>query len=96
MNKRNLAVILWFVVGWQFGGVLVQLVALPWMLGFVPGVALALLVLSGRFVLFTPRATTRRKITPINEFAAQLDRRAASVDKRIDHWPVVETTTKRV
>ncbi len=47
--------------------------------------------------LFRVRAPKGRQITPINEYAAALDRRQDQYrDKRVDQWPAVETETKRV
>lgn len=96
MNKRNLASILWFVAGWQGGGLLVGLFDLPTVLAFVPGIVMAVVVRWDPKGLFWSRSGTGRRIVPINEFAAQLDRRAANLDRRIDQWPVVETDTRRV
>jgi hypothetical protein len=83
-KKRILAAVLWFVVGWQAGGLLVSIVGLPSMLGFAPGVALALVVLWDPAHLFRPRIGPERRVTEINAYAERLD-------KRVDHWPAVET-----
>lgn len=93
MNKRNLASFLWFLVGWQAGGLLVVMFALPAFLAFAPGVALAVLVRWDPTRLFTRPLEPTRKITPINDYAATLDRH---LDKRVDQWPVVETDRTRV
>lgn len=92
MNKRTLAAFLWFLVGWQAGGLLVGLTALPGLLAFAPGVVLAVLVLWDPTRLFTVRPDKGRKIVPINEYAAALDRH---LDKRVEQWPVVETDRTR-
>ncbi|MEO5703852.1 MAG: hypothetical protein ABIZ52_00220 [Candidatus Limnocylindrales bacterium] len=96
MNKRNLASILWFVAGWQGGALLVGLLGLPTLLAFAPGIVMAVVVRWDPTGIFWSRSAPSRRIRPINEFAAELERRAAQGDKRIDHWPVVETDTTRV
>jgi hypothetical protein len=76
MNKRNVASALWFLAGWSGGGLLVGLMGLPAVLAFVPGIVLAVLIrLEPAKPLWT-RSGTGRRIVPINEFAAELDRRA--------------------
>ena len=92
MNKRMVASFLWFLVGLQAGGVLVGIMALPALLGFVPGVAMAVLVLWDPIHLMSARPEKTRTITPINEYAAALEQRAY---KRVDNWPVVEVDSKR-
>jgi hypothetical protein len=92
MKKRIVAGFLWFLVGWQAGGVLVGLMALPALLGFVPGIALAAFVLWDPTHRLSARPQPVRTITPINDYAAALDRYA---DKRVDNWPVVEVDRKR-
>ncbi|MBI2780265.1 MAG: hypothetical protein HYX55_00525 [Chloroflexi bacterium] len=89
MNKRNLASILWFLAGWQAGGLIVGLMDMPWVLGFAPGIVMVLLVRWDPTGLFWSRSGTGRKIVPINAYAEKLD-------KRIEQWPVVETDTRRV
>lgn len=88
MNKRNLASFLWFLVGWQAGGFLVSFTDLPVLLGFAPGVALAVLVRWDPTRVFSRKPEPIRKLTPINDYAAALDRH---LDKRVEQWPVVET-----
>ena len=76
MNKRNLASFLWFLAGWSGGGLLVGLMGLPAILGLAPGIALAILVrLAPAEVLWT-RSATGRRIVPMNQFAAELDKKA--------------------
>ena len=89
MNKRNLASVLWFLAGWQVGGLIVVLMDLPWFLGFTPGIVMVLLVRWDPTGLFVSRSGTGRRIVPINAYAEKLG-------KRIDQWPVVETDTRRV
>jgi hypothetical protein len=76
MNKRNLASVLWFLAGWSGGGLLFGLMGLPAILALVPGIALAVLI---RLEVATPmwsHAGNGRRIVPINQFAAELDKRA--------------------
>lgn len=97
MTKRNLASVLWFLAGWQAGGLLVGIVGLPWVLAFVPGVVMAVVVRWDPTGLFWSRSATARRSRPINEFAAKLDKRVDSgMDKRIEQWPAAEADTRRV
>lgn len=89
MNKRNLAGILWFLAGWQGGGLFVGIFGLPWALAFVPGVVLAALVLWDPTGRLWSRSKTQRRVVEINAYAEKLD-------KRIDQWPAVETDKRRV
>ena len=88
-TKQNLAAVLWFLAGWQGGGFFVSMVGLPSMLGFAPGIVLALLVLWDPTGLFQRRRSPERRVTEINAYAERLD-------KRVDHWPAVETDNTRV
>jgi len=89
MNKRNLASILWFIAGWQGGGLLVGILELPWLLSFTPGIVMAVLVRWDPTGIFWSRSATGRRIRPINEVAAELDRTR-------DPWPAAEADTRRV
>jgi uncharacterized iron-regulated membrane protein len=75
MNKRNLASFLWFLAGWSGGGLLVGLMGLPAILGLVPGIALAVLIRLDFAKFLWTRSGTGRRIVPINQFAAELDKR---------------------
>ena len=75
MNKRNLASVLWFLAGWSGGGLLVGVLSLPAILAVVPGIALAILVRLGPAEVLWTRSATGRRIVPINQFAAELDKR---------------------
>ena len=92
MKKRIVASFLWFLVGWQAGGVLVGLMAMPAVLGFVPGIAMAVFVLWDPTHRMSTRPAQARTFTPINDYAAALDRQT---DKWVENWPVVEAGTKR-
>jgi hypothetical protein len=77
MNKRNVASVLWFLAGWEAGGLLVGLMSLPWFLAYVPGIVLVLLVRWDPTGLFWSRpgtTGTSRPTRPINDVAAELDR----------------------
>ena len=76
MNKRNLASVLWFLAGWSGGGLLVGLTGLPAILAFGPGIALAILVRTEPAAFMWKRSATGRRVVPINQFAAELDKRA--------------------
>jgi hypothetical protein len=93
MNKRTLASFLWFLVGWQAGGVFVSLMALPPLLAFAPGLVIGALVWWDPTALFRARPAKGRRVMPINDFAVGLERNA---DRRIDQWPLVETERDRV
>jgi hypothetical protein len=77
MNKRNVASVLWFLAGWSGGGLLVGLMGLPAVLALVPGIVLAVVIRLEPAKPLWNRSGTGRRIVPINEFAAELDRRAA-------------------
>jgi hypothetical protein len=89
MNKRNLASILWFLAGWSGGGLLVGLLGLPAILAFLPGIALAILIRLDPAKPLWSRSGTGRRIVPINQFAAELDKRAAKL-------PAAGADTRRV
>ncbi len=76
MGKRNLATVLWFLAGWSAGGLFVGIMELPSLLAFVPGVLMAGLVRWDPAGLLWTRREPARRVTPINEFANELDRRA--------------------
>lgn len=78
MAKRNLAAILWFVAGWWAGELIVPLMSLPYLLAFVPGIALAAFVRWDPYHLFWSSSTPPvRRVRPINELADELDGNAA-------------------
>ena len=88
MNKRNLASALWFLAGWFGGSLMVGLLALPAVLALLPGVILAILVRVDPGGFMWSRTGTGRRIVPINQFAAELDRKS-------DKW-AAEANRKRV
>ena len=76
MNKHNLAAVLWFLAGWSGGGLL-TVFGLPTIAAFVPGIVLGGLVLWDPVGWFSVRRpTTKRVVRPINEVAADLDRKS--------------------
>jgi hypothetical protein len=89
MNRRNFASLLWFLVGWSGGGLLVGVMGLPAILALVPGIALAILVRLAPAEFLWTHSWTGRRIEPKNQFAAVLDRRnehgqgAGAVTKRV-------------
>lgn len=76
MNKRNVATVLWFIAGWSLGGIVTGLMVMPSILAVVPGVLIAGLIRWDPAGVLWPQ-TAKRRIRPINEFAAELDERAA-------------------
>jgi hypothetical protein len=76
MNKRNLAAILWFFAGWMAAGGVFAVTGLPINLGPVVGLAVAGLVWWDPAHLIWPRQANVRRIRPINEVAAELERNA--------------------
>jgi len=89
MNKRNLAAVLWFLAGWSGGGLL-QIFGLPSIAAFVPGLLLGGLVLMDPAGWFSPgRPSTKRVVRPINEVAAELDRKS-------ERWSGAEAENRSV
>jgi hypothetical protein len=89
MALRYISPFLWFLAGWQAGGLVVGLLALPTVLAFVPGIVMGLVVAwDARRTTWT-RSLVQRRIRPINEFAAELDRQG-------DQWPATKADTRRV
>lgn len=79
MNKRNLASVLWFFAGWVGVGGIFAMTALPPNLGIVVGILVAGLVWwDPRGRIWGPKPATQRRVRPINEVAAELDRNAAA------------------
>ncbi len=76
MGKRNLATVLWFLAGWSAGGLFVGIMGLPSLLAFVPGVLIAGLVRWDPTGVLWTRQVPQRRVTPINDFANELDRQA--------------------
>jgi hypothetical protein len=77
MSKRGLAAFLWFLVGWSGAGMIGSFAGWPPMVAVIPGVVLGLLVhWDPTHVLWT-RPQPKRRVMPINEFAAELDEQAA-------------------
>ena len=77
MNKRNLATILWFLAGWMASGAIFSFTGLPSDLGIVTGLAIGGLVRwDPAGLLWKRRPADRRRVRPINDFAAELDRNA--------------------
>jgi hypothetical protein len=89
VNKRNLASLLWFLAGWSGGGLLVGIMAWPALLAFIPGIALAILIRLEPARPLWSRSGTGRRIVPINQFAAELDKRA-------EHGHAAGAETRRV
>ena len=77
MIKRNLATAMWFVVGWTGGSMLFGYLNAPGALALVPAVAIAMLIhIDPMGAIWPADATRGRRIRPIEELAAELDRKA--------------------
>jgi hypothetical protein len=78
MRKRVAATVLWAMVGWMGGGLVAGIFGAPMALALIPTILMPAFVLwdpSG--VLWSRSVTGKRIVRPINEFAAELDRKAA-------------------
>ena len=76
MSKRNLATILWFLAGWVAAGGVFAMSGLPADLGAVVGAVLAGLVRWDPAGWIWTRPVPKRRVRPINEVAAELERNA--------------------
>ncbi|HET7180905.1 MAG TPA: hypothetical protein VFI15_01595 [Candidatus Limnocylindrales bacterium] len=74
MNKRNVATVLWFLAGWVSAGGVFAMSGLPSDLGAVVGAVVAGLVRWDPAGWIWARPVATRRIRPINEVAAELDR----------------------
>jgi hypothetical protein len=78
MNKRNVATILWFLMGWTAGSVAAVLAGLPSTIGLLVGVPFAAAVRYGPVGrLWDARPADNRRRMPADEYAAGLERGAA-------------------
>ena len=76
--KKNVAMVLWFFAGWFGGSLFVGYSEMPMALALLPGIVLAVLVRwdpSGQ--IWSRSVTGKRTVRPINEVAAELDRKTA-------------------
>jgi len=78
MNKRNLAAILWFFAGWMAAGGVFSITGLPLNLGPLVGLAVAALIWWDPAHAIWPRQQPTRRVRPINEVAAELERNAGA------------------
>jgi hypothetical protein len=74
MNKRNLATVLWFLMGWTVGSMLAIVVGLPSILGVLMGIP---------FAAFIRRGPARRVWSP-DALAARHERSAPSAPLATD------------
>jgi hypothetical protein len=74
MNKRNLATVLWFFAGWVAAGGVFAMSGLPGDLGAVVGAVVAGLVRWDPAGWIWTQPVAKRRVRPINEVAAELDR----------------------
>jgi len=78
VRKRDVAAILWFLAGWSGGGLAAGLLGAPSVLGFVPGIILAVLVRWDPTHLIWPAAESgARRVRPMKELADELDKGAS-------------------
>lgn len=63
MNRRDSASFLWFLVGWTAGGLVTGLMGWPWLLAFLPAIALAILVRTAPAGWLWTRSGTGRRMT---------------------------------
>jgi hypothetical protein len=76
MSKRTLAAILWFFAGWVAAGGVFAMAGLPSELGMVVGAIVAALIDWDPAGWIWAKQPSRRRVRPINELAAELDRAA--------------------
>ena len=76
MSKRNLATILWFFAGWVGAGGVFAMSGMPSDLGIVVGVVVASLIRWDPAGWIWPKPAPKRRVRPINDVAAELDRAA--------------------
>lgn len=78
MSKRNLATVLWFFAGWVGAGGVFAVLGMPSDLGIAVGAVVAGLVWWDPAGWMWARQRVNRRVRPINEVAAELDRKAGS------------------
>jgi hypothetical protein len=78
MNKRNLATVLWFFAGWVGAGGVFAMSGMPADLGIVVGVVIAGLIRWDPAGWIWAKPGTTRRVRPINDVAAELDRNAGN------------------
>jgi hypothetical protein len=78
MSKRNLATVLWFFAGWVGAGGVFAMSGMPSDLGIVVGAVVAGLVRWDPAGWIWVKPATQRRVRPINEVAAELDRNAGT------------------
>lgn len=78
MNKRNVATLLWFLMGWSLALVLAAFAGLPSILAPVLAIGLGALVRWDPNHLLWPSAPIARRVRPMNELAHELENNAAN------------------
>lgn len=76
MSKRNLATVLWFFAGWVGAGGVFAMSGMPSDLGVVVGAVVAGLVRWDPAGWIWAKPAPQRRVRPINQVAAELDRAA--------------------
>lgn len=83
MSKRGLATVLWFFAGWFAASSVFAMSGLPGDLGAVVGAVVAGLVRWDPAGWIWTRPVVRRRVRPINEVAAELDRKAGAPNAEV-------------
>lgn len=78
MSKRTLAAILWFFAGWVGAGGVFAMSGLPSELGMIVGAVIAALIDWDPKGWIWAKQPPKRRVRPINEVAAELDRNAGT------------------
>ena len=76
MSKRTLAAVLWFFAGWVGAGGVFAMSGMPSELGMIVGAVVAALVDWDPKGWIWAKQAPQRRVRPINDVAAELDRNA--------------------
>ena len=85
MSKRNVAAVLWFFAGWVSTGAVFAMAAMPPELGVAVGVVVAALIWWDPVHWIWPKPAAQRRVRPINDLAAELDRAAQGPVAETEH-----------
>jgi hypothetical protein len=79
--------VLWFITGWTGGAMLFGFFGLPELLALAPAIAAAGIVRWDPKDAIWPSAAPKRTVTPINDYAAGLERRAEGAHALTEQRP---------